>query len=176
MSNDNTGAFFSTRKIIHSGKSVSAALSPQPSVIHLDVPHPPRPAVALTTSGKPNVISNEVLSAISVQTPWIETNCPLPIYWENRKIYAYLISGWIRRSTYLPNVKSKWLLSEQLAIKDSVIYELVIIKAAYLTRRRLVHTSDGAVDDYGFERDGVGITWTSALHQCVRLVLLCTGK
>ena len=109
-------------------------------------------AVAHTTSGKPNVISNELLSAISVQTPWIETNCPLPIYWENRKMYAYLISGWIRRSTYLPNVKSKWLLSEQLAIKDSVIYELVIIKAAYLTRRRLVHTSDGAVDDYGFER------------------------
>ena len=39
-----------------------------------------------------------------------------------------------------------------MAIKVSVIYELVIIKAAYLTRRRLVHASDGSVDDYGFER------------------------
>ena len=32
---------FSTRKIIQSGKSVSTALSPQTSAIHLDVPHPP---------------------------------------------------------------------------------------------------------------------------------------
>ena len=31
---------FSTRKMIHSGKLVCAALWPQPSAIHLDVPHP----------------------------------------------------------------------------------------------------------------------------------------
>ena len=39
-----------------------------------------------------------------------------------------------------------------MAIEVSVIYELVIIKAAYLTCRRLVHASDGSIDDYGFER------------------------
>ena len=50
------------------------------------------------------------------------------------------------------DVNRKRLLGEQLAIKGSVIHELVIIKAAYLTRRKLVHASDGAVDDYGFER------------------------
>ena len=31
-----------------------------------------------------------------------------------------------------------------MARKGSFIYELVIIKDAYLTRRRLVHASDGA--------------------------------
>ena len=65
---------------------------------------------------------------------------------------ADMISSWIRRSSDLIHVKRKWLLGEQLAIKDSVIYELVIIKAAYLTCRRLVHASDGSVDDFGFER------------------------
>ena len=62
------------------------------------------------------------------------------------------ISSWILRSNDLTYVKRKWLLGEQLTIKDSVIYEPVIVKAAYLTRRRLVHASDGSVDDYGFER------------------------
>ena len=65
---------------------------------------------------------------------------------------ADLISSWIRRSSDLKHVNRKWLLNEQLAIKGSVIYELVIIEAAHMTRRRLVHASDGAVDDYGFER------------------------
>ena len=65
---------------------------------------------------------------------------------------ADLISSWIRRSSDLTYVKRKWLLCEQLVIKASVTYELVMIMAAYLTRRRLVHASDGSVDDYGFER------------------------
>ena len=39
-----------------------------------------------------------------------------------------------------------------MGIKDSIIYELVIIKDAYLKGRRLVHASDGTVHDYGFER------------------------
>ena len=39
-----------------------------------------------------------------------------------------------------------------MTIKDSFNYELIIIKAAHLTRRRLVHVSDGFVDDYEFER------------------------
>ena len=39
-----------------------------------------------------------------------------------------------------------------MAIKDSVIYELIIIKAAYLTRHRLEHAIDGSVDYYGFKR------------------------
>ena len=41
MNNNNTVAFYSTRKIIHSGRTVSAALLPLPSAIHLDVSHPP---------------------------------------------------------------------------------------------------------------------------------------
>ena len=65
---------------------------------------------------------------------------------------ADLIISSIQRSSDITHVNRKWLLNEQLAIKGSVIYELVIIEAAHLTRRRLVHASDGAVDDYGFER------------------------
>ena len=37
-------------------------------------------AVALTTSEEPK--SAGVLIAIPVQTTWIETHYPLPIYWE----------------------------------------------------------------------------------------------
>ena len=64
---------------------------------------------------------------------------------------ADLMSSWIRR-TSITHGNRKWLMGEQLAIKVSVIYELVIIKTTYLTRRRIVHASDGSIDDYGFER------------------------
>ena len=64
---------------------------------------------------------------------------------------AVLISSWIRRSSDLTKLK-QYLLGEQLAVKDSIIYELVIIIGPLLDARRLVHASDGAVDDYGFER------------------------
>ena len=67
-----------------------------------------------------------VLSTMPVQTPWIETYYPLPVYWGSRKMCADLISSWMRRSSDLTYVKRKWLLGEQLAIKYSVIYELVI--------------------------------------------------
>ena len=40
---------------------------------------------------------------------------------------ADLISSWVRRSSDLTNVISQSLLGEQLTIKDSIIYELVII-------------------------------------------------
>ena len=57
------------------------------------------------------------------------------------------------------------MLGEQLAIKYSLLNELEIIKAACLTRRRLVHASDGSVYDYGFERGINEIFWCRKQRQ-----------